>query len=108
MSEEINDIPFSAEEVTRMVDHMNADHADSVLAYVQHFGARPEATAAKLLHVEPEEMHIKAMKAEGEERLVIAFDHRLTSGRDAHMTMVKMSKQAKQALKDKPGGGSLE
>lgn len=83
-----------------MIAHMNEDHADSVLAYVRHFGARPEASAARLLDVTPTDMCIEATTPDGEERLTIPFDHRLESSHDAHMTMIKMSKQAKRSLAD--------
>ena len=90
--------PFTAEDVTRMVEHMNDDHADSVLAYVRHFGGWPEAERATLLDVSPAAMRIHAADACGARDVEIAFDHRLESGHDAHMTMVKMSKSAKRAL----------
>jgi putative heme iron utilization protein len=90
--------PFSAEEVRQMVDHMNEDHADSVLAYARHFAGRADSITARLLDVTPTEMHLIAETPSGPENLLIHFDHRLESGHDAHMTMVKMSKKAKRAL----------
>ncbi|MEO0508970.1 MAG: DUF2470 domain-containing protein [Verrucomicrobiota bacterium] len=100
MSAEDQTPPFSSSDVARMIEHMNDDHADSVLAYAQHFGKRPAATSATLVDVKPTEMQLKINTAVGEEELVIAFDHQLESGHDAHMTMIKMSKAAKKALKD--------
>lgn len=98
MSSKDNTAPFTQAEVTRMVAHMNGDHADSVLAYVQHFGNRPEASAARLLDVTPTEMRIEVRVGTVDETVVIDFDHRLESSHDAHMTMIKMSKAAKRAL----------
>jgi len=91
--------PFTGDEVGRMIAHMNEDHADSVLAYLRHFGGRPEASEARLLDLTP-----ILMRLEGRDKTgaccsaEITFDHRLESTHDAHMTMVKMSKQAKRAL----------
>jgi len=90
--------PFTAEDVRRMVEHMNEDHADSVLAYARHFGQQTDATAARLLDVTATEMRLAAETPLGEQPLSIPFGHRLESGHDAHMTMVKMSKQAKRVL----------
>lgn len=100
MSDRPTNPPFSRDDVVRMVAHMNEDHADSVLAYAQHFAKRPQVTAARLLDVTPTEMHLVATGPDGDEPLRIPFDHSLESGHDAHMTMVKMSKQAKRSLGD--------
>jgi putative heme iron utilization protein len=89
--------PFTKAEVAGMVAHMNEDHADSVLAYAQHFGNCPGASEARLLDVTPTEMQIKVRLAAGSKTVVIAFDHRLESSHDAHMTIIKMSKAAKRA-----------
>ena len=89
---------FSREDVARMVSHMNDDHADSVLAYAQHFGQCPDATAATLLDVTPEAMSLKVVLLNDEEKINIPFERPLESGHDAHMTMVKMSKVAKKSL----------
>ena len=50
--------PFSREDVARMVSHMNDDHADSVLAYAQHFGQCRDATAATLIDVTADAMTV--------------------------------------------------
>ncbi|MGF1452892.1 MAG: DUF2470 domain-containing protein [Opitutales bacterium] len=90
--------PFTDEQVRGMVEHMNDDHADSVLAYAQHFGGLREATSARLVDVGPEVMRIAVTLPSGEREIDITYDHRLESSHDAHMTMVKMSKAAKRAL----------
>lgn len=90
--------PFTADEVARMVAHMNEDHADSVRAYACHFGGRADATAAELRDIGAVSMRLRAETAGGPVELEIPFDHRLESTHDAHMTMVGMSKRAKRAL----------
>lgn len=92
--------PLSAEQVADMVAHMNDDHADSVLAYAQHYGACRAATAAVLLDVSPDAMRLRVQLPEAEREIAIAFDHRLESAHDAHMTMIRMSKAAKRALSE--------
>ena len=90
--------PFSEEDVARMVSHMNEDHADSVLAYAQHFGQCRDATAATLIDVTADAMTLKVVVMGDEKEINIPFEHPLKSGHDAHMTMVKMSKVAKKSL----------
>ena len=90
--------PFSREDVARMVSHMNEDHANSVLAYAQHFGQCRDATAATLIDVTANDMTLKVLVTNDEKEINIPFDHPLKSGHDAHMTMVKMSKVAKKSL----------
>lgn len=90
--------PFSQEDVLRMVSHMNDDHADSVLAYAQHFGQCRDATAATLIDVTADTMMLKVVVMGDEKEINIPFEHPLKSGHDAHMTMVKMSKAAKKSL----------
>ena len=91
--------PFSREDVARMVSHMNEDHADSVLAYAQHFGQCRDATAATLIDVTPDAMSLKVALLSEEKEIKIPFERPLESGHDAHMTMVKMSKVAKKSLR---------
>lgn len=86
---------LTPEIVKRMVDHMNDDHSDSVLMYVKHFAQRGDATSAILKNVESEAMHIDIGSGE---TVRIPFDKPLANAHDAHMTMVRMSKEAKQAL----------
>ena len=90
--------PFSREDVARMVSHMNEDHADSVLAYAQHFGQCRDATAATLIDVTADAMTLKVVVMNEEKEIHIAFEDPLKSGHDAHMTMIKMSKAAKKSL----------
>ena len=90
--------PFSKEDVARMVSHMNEDHADSVLAYAQHFGHYRDADAATLIDVTADFMTLKVVVMNNEKEIKIPFEHPLKSGHDAHLTMVKMSKAAKKSL----------
>ena len=84
--------------IAHMIEHMNEDHADSVLAYAQHFGKCTKAVSAELLNLNNKEMQIRVDTSSGAEELSIPFSHTLKNGHDAHMTMIKMSKEAKSAL----------
>ncbi|MEM0965090.1 MAG: DUF2470 domain-containing protein [Verrucomicrobiota bacterium] len=86
--------PLSPEVVQRMVNHMNEDHSDAVLLYVKHFAQR-EADSASLEDITHESMKIKV---DNGEELEIPFRKPLADSHDAHMTMVKMAKQARKAV----------
>lgn len=90
---------LSTEEVNRIVTHMNEDHADSVLAYVQYYSQLADAQQAELLDVDLTQMRILAHVNGAEQEVAIPFSEALTCAKDAHMTMVQMSKEAKAALK---------
>ena len=89
---------FQATEIERIVEHMNSDHADSVLTYAHHFAQRSEADKARLVTLNASTLTIEAWIHEEWETLEIHFEQPLTSAHDAHMTLVKMSKDAKRAL----------
>lgn len=90
--------PFTAEDVERMVGHMNEDHTDSILAYVHYFGKCPEATDGRMLDVTPNDMRIEAVTPAGTREIVIPFERTLVTAHDVHMALVQMSKKAKKAL----------
>ena len=92
-----NDI-LSAADIERIVSHMNEDHADSILAYVHHYGALPLATDAKLLNLSETAMQIEAQIDGVSRHVVIPFSSPLLSAQHAHVAMVQMSKEAKRSL----------
>ena len=93
------EITLTSEEIARIVTHMNEDHADSVLAYAQHFGQKPEAREAQILALDSNTLTIQVKIASELLSIQIPFEHPLKSAHDAHMKMIQMSKAAKRALK---------
>ncbi|MCU0792970.1 MAG: DUF2470 domain-containing protein [Opitutaceae bacterium] len=81
----------------RIVGHMNDDHADAVLAYARHFGARHAATAATLAGIDAEGMDLVVTEPSGDVPVRIPFDTALTGAHDAHVTLIRMAKQAASA-----------
>ncbi|MEM6884350.1 MAG: DUF2470 domain-containing protein [Verrucomicrobiota bacterium] len=86
---------FSEEAVQGMIEHMNDDHSDSVLLYAHHFSGKTKAQSAVLKGITAERMTIELDSGESVD---IDFPHVLQDSHDAHMTMVKMSKEARQAV----------
>ncbi|HBR94260.1 MAG TPA: heme iron utilization protein [Opitutae bacterium] len=93
--------PLSSQDIARIIGHMNEDHADSVLAYAQHFGRLPEASAAQIVKLDADSLTMNAQIGNDSKTIKVPFGHSLESAHDAHMTMVQMSKAAKRALADK-------
>ena len=87
---------FTPDQVAGMVDHMNEDHADSVLLYVEAYSDFEGADSARRVSIDAEGMDISAQASGVETPIRIVFEKRLQTPHDAHMTLVSMSKRAKR------------
>ena len=81
-----------------MMEHMNADHADSNLMYVKVYGHLWRATAARLVTLDKEGMNLEVTVPVGVQRIRLTFDHRLQDEADAQCTLVAMSRHAQAML----------
>lgn len=87
-----------------VVEHMNQDHADAVLAYAQAFGGRPDAHSAHLVAIDETGMDIQvqtdANAPANTERHVIRidFDTPLDSAEQVRGALIKLARQARQQL----------
>ena len=57
---------FTIEEKTRMIEHMNDDHSDACLLYVQHYGEHIDAVNAKMINITRVQMDIEAVRSDGD------------------------------------------
>ena len=89
---------FNPESERYMMDHMNADHADSNLMYVKVYGNLWSATAARMVTLDKEGMDLAVTVPDGLQRVRIPFDHRLEDEADAQRTLVAMSRHAQAAI----------
>jgi putative heme iron utilization protein len=89
---------FTPESERYMMDHMNADHADSNLMYVKVYGNLWRATAARMVTLDKEGMDLEVTVPDGSPRLRIPFDHRLEDEADAQRTLVAMSRHAQAVI----------
>jgi len=78
--------PLTTAVSDRICRHMNADHAEAVLAYARHYGGCTEAREARMVAVEPQGMQLEV---DGR-AVAVAFDHTLSDSEDAHRTLVAM------------------
>ena len=89
---------FDSESERYMMDHMNADHADSNLMYVKVYDNLWSATAARMVTLDKEGMDLEVTVPDGTHRIRIPFDHRLDDEADAQRTLVAMSRHAQAVI----------
>jgi len=89
---------FEPESERYMLDHMNADHADSNLMYVKVYGNLWGATEARMVALDREAMDLEVTAPDGTQRIRIPFDHHLTDEADAQRTLVAMSRHAQAII----------
>lgn len=81
----------------RICKHMNEDHGEAVVVYVQAYGQTPDATSAEMKSIDNQGMNLTA-QVKGEAVPVrVEFDHALQDSEDAHQTLIAMLKQARKA-----------
>jgi len=75
------------------VEHMNDDHSEAVGLFAEYF-AKAEAGRWRLVGVDAEGMDL----VDGDDVRRVWFDTELTSAKDMHMTLVRMSGEARRGL----------
>jgi len=83
----------------RICKHMNADHQDALLLYATFFGNAQSAQQAVMQSISPQSMKLLINSETDPQEIVIPFDHELVDAEDAHQTLIKMVKQARQGVK---------
>ena len=79
---------------TSMIEHMNADHADSLLAYCQHFhNAKPSRVS--LIGVDSDGFDIEAIINDDIKVLRFTFETPIFDANSARMAFVELSKAAR-------------
>lgn len=87
-----------ASDVEAILNHMNQDHADAVLRYARAFAGLDGAMSARMEHIDNQGMTLLVQLAEGETRCEIHFATPLQNTEDAHHTLVRMAREARQRL----------
>lgn len=85
-----------ANQETAIIDHMNADHAESLITYCKHFH-HIEATNAQMLGIDTDGFDVKVNIATEAQTKIIRFnfDHPIHDAQSARLALVSMSKAAK-------------
>lgn len=80
------------------IAHMNADHADALLVYVQAFGGAPWADSAQLIKLNRYGIGLIARAGERQEEVWVQFDSPLTEAGQLRPTLIALAQQAREAL----------
>ena len=92
---------LSSGEIDEIIQHMNQDHADSLLLFARHFGTCREASRATLVEVTGETctMHIEGPA--GCKSVTISLKRPVNTIKEAEIVMVEMHFDALQAESSK-------
>ncbi len=88
--------PISPNISDRICQHMNEDHAEAIVLYARVFGNSPNAETAQMLAIDPLGMDLSVESDNTNSRVRIEFDSPLKDAEEAHHTLIKMLKQARQ------------
>jgi putative heme iron utilization protein len=92
---EITENSALAAQETAIVEHMNADHVHSLIAYSKHFH-NVSATNAQLLGIDCDGFDVKVSISEGETQILrFNFEQAIHDAQSARTALVAMSKAAK-------------
>lgn len=89
---------FPPEHKARIIEHMNADHADAVLRYARHYAARRDATAAVLADIDLGGLDLTVTEPGGDRAVRVPFERPLAGPDEAHHVLIAMAKAARAAL----------
>ena len=84
----MNSEPITQESSSRICDHMNKDHQDSINSYAKYYGKIKTFRSAKMIRLSQESIQLEI----DDQTINIKFDHVLQDCSDAHQTLVKMIK----------------
>ena len=79
---------------TSMIEHMNADHADSLLAYCQHFHS-VKPSRVSLIGVDSDGFDIETVVADDIKTLRFTFDSPISDANSARLAFLALSKAAR-------------
>jgi putative heme iron utilization protein len=83
-----------------IIDHMNADHSDALVAYCRAFSKAKDTTAATMTGVDRYGFEMSATTERGPRPIRLAFSAPISSTDEARREMVALVKQARAELAD--------
>jgi putative heme iron utilization protein len=81
-----------------ILDHMNDDHADAVLAYAQAFAAIGDATAARMTAVDRYGFDLSATTARGPQSARLAFEAPVATSDEVRKALIALLREARARL----------
>ena len=81
----------------QIVDHMNEDHADTMVLYCKSFSRAVDATAAVMTSIDRYGFEMSATTAAGPRPIRVAFSSPISTPEDARSALVTLAKQARNS-----------
>jgi len=85
-----------ADAATGIIEHMNRDHADALVAYARHFAGEP-ADAATMVAVDRLGFRLRLRQGERLHAVRIAFPRPLATAAESRTVLIEMLQQARAA-----------
>ena len=85
-------------DVAAIVEHMNDDHADAVLACARAFGDDADVTAARMTGIDRDGVDIAREGGDGDPMLRVPFPTPLRDARDARRALISLTRAARERL----------
>ncbi|MEM6986822.1 MAG: DUF2470 domain-containing protein [Pseudomonadota bacterium] len=82
-------------ELTRIIDHMNDDHADALVLYAHAYASRSDISQATMDGLTSDSIVLALPDGE---KLAIPLIRQIETAHDAHMVLVDMAKEGRQRL----------
>lgn len=93
--------PLAGAPAAGIIEHMNADHADSLVLFARAFGGRPDATEATMTAVDRYGFDVVAGGATGRAALRFGFDSPVATAPEVRPAMIRLVERARA---QKPAG----
>ena len=84
-----------AEIAASAIEHVNADHPDSLVLYCHYFADRPDVTSARMVSLDRTGFDVIGSTSAGEETIRIAFPQPVDDPDELRLAMVRMSRKAR-------------
>jgi putative heme iron utilization protein len=84
-----------------ILSHMNADHADTLLAYARALAGAPEAEGAVMTRVDRYGFEMRARTPEGERLLRLGFDPPVTATDEVRKAMIALARAARERERER-------
>ena len=89
--------PLAGAAAAGILEHMNGDHADSLVLFARVFGGRPDTTEAKMTAVDRYGFDVVAAGAGGRAALRFGFDAPVETAAAVRPAMIRLVERARQA-----------
>lgn len=88
--------PLAGPSAAGILEHMNTDHADSLVLFVRVFGGRPDTTGAEMTAVDRYGFDLVASGPAGREAVRIGFDAPVATPGEVRPAMIRLVQRAKE------------